>query len=339
MRLILLRARRYVVPIAGRVLPRLPENSSRTALTRILKSCPLLWGWSKESDRRRFSREAYARAFPDKDAREFDAQLVRMRAHALATSITYMARAQAGLGCTLVTPCTLDARQGTPCIVTYLHYAIDPAVQLALLATNPERDLHWVVFPTRPNEPLRWEGERALYLAGGVPDSIADRWLSVTSPGWMIEALAHLKRGGSVLLALDTPLEPRRPPTVSLQVGRASMPVSPAIASLAAAGGAQLLFVWPELGPGNTWSVHCEVFPELAALVAAASHWIEEHPLHWAGWPYLAWRLQSTEMRRIVQQMEHIEGIASSQTRSTTSRSSMWSRTKSRSSSWPVSRR
>jgi hypothetical protein len=339
MRLLLLRNRRYVVSIAGRVLPCLPESSSRTALTRILRFCQFLWGWSNESDRRRFSREAYARAYPGQDAREFEAQLVRMRAHALATSITYMARSRAGLDCTLVAPCKLGATQGMPCIVTYLHYAIDPVVQMALLATNPERDLRWVVFPTQPNEPLRWEGERALYLAGGAPDSIADRGLSVASPGWMIEALAHVKRGGSVLLALDTPLEPRRPPTVSLQVGRASMPVSPAIASLVAAGGAQLLFAWPELGPGNTWSVRCEAFPELAALVAAASHWIEEHRLHWAGWPYLAWRLQSTEMRRIVQQMEHTGGAARSQTRSTTSRSSMWSRTKTRSSPWPVSRR
>jgi hypothetical protein len=323
MRPVVLQARRYMVPIAGRVLPCLPENSSRTALAQVLRFCPLLWGWSKESDRRRFSREAYARAFPHDDAHEFVAQLVRMRAHALATSITYMARARAGRDCTLVAPCTLEAPQGMPCIVTYLHYAIDPVVQLTLLATNPERELRWVVFPTQPKEPLRWEGERALYLAGGAPDSIADSWLSVASPSWMIEALAHVKRGGSVLLALDTPLEPRRPPTVSLQVGQASMPVSPAIASLVAAGGAQLLFVWPELGPDNTWSVRCEVFPELAALVATASHWIEEHLLHWAGWPYLAWRLQSTEMRRIAQQMENIGGIARLQTRSTKSRSSM----------------
>ena len=264
---------------------------------------------------------------------------MRTRANALATSITYMARAQTGLDCTLVAPCTLDAPQGMPCIVTFLHYAIDPVVQLTLLATNPERNLRWAVFPTQANEPLRWEGERALYLAGGAPNPIADRWLSVARPDWMIEALAHVKRGGSVLLALDTPLEPRRPPTVSLQVGQARMPVSPAIASLVAAGGAQLMFVCPELGPDNIWSVRCEAFPELPELVAAASHWIEEHPLHWAGWPYLAWRLQSTEMRRIVQETQHTEAIAGSQTRSTTSRSSMWSRTKARSSSWPVSRR
>jgi len=319
----LLRARRYIVPIAGRVLPYLPESSSRTALAQTLRVCPRLWGWSKESDRRRFSREAYGRAFPHEDACEFVTQLVRMRADALATSITYMARARAGLDCTLVTPCTLDSPQGVPCIVTYLHYAIDPLVQLTLLARNPRRDLRWVVFPTQPNEPLRWEGERALYLAGGVPNSIADRWLSVTSPSWMIEALAHVKRGGSILLALDTPLESRRAPTASLQVGRAKMPVSPAIASLAAAGRAQLLFVWPEQGLGNTWNVRCEVFLELAALVAAASDWIEKHPLHWAGWPYMAWRLQSGEMRRIAQRMEHTGGIARSQTRSTTSRSSM----------------
>jgi len=304
MRPLLLRGRRYLVPTAGRVLPYLPERSSRTALAQILGVCPFLWGWSEESDRRRFSREAHVRAFPHEDAGEFMAQLVRVRAQALATSITYMARARAGLDCAFVVPCTLDAQQGAPCIVTYLHYAIDPLLQLTLLATNSERDLRWVVFPTQPNEPLRWEGERALYLAGGVPDSVADRWLSVVSPAWMIEALAHLKRGGSLLLALDTPLEPRRPPTVSLHVGRAQMPVSPAIASLAAAGGAQLMFVWPELGPGNTWTVRSAVFPDLAALVAAASHWIEKHPLHWAGWPYLAWRLQSTEMRRIAEQMD-----------------------------------
>jgi hypothetical protein len=301
MRALLRWARRYVVPIAGRVLPCTPEISTRTALTRILRSCPFLWGWSKESDRRRFSREAYTRAFPHENACEFVEQLVMLRAHALATSITYMARARAGLDCTLVAPGTLAVPQGIPCVITYLHYSIDPVVQLTLLASNPESDVRWAVVPTQPNEPLRWEGERALYLAAGVPDSIVNKLLSVADPTWMIEALAHLKRGGSVLLALDTPLESRRPPTVSLQVGQARMPVSPAIASLVAAGNAQLLFAWPERGPGNTWSVHCEAFPELATLVATASRWIERHLLDWAGWPYLAWRLQSTQLRQISQ--------------------------------------
>jgi hypothetical protein len=296
----LLHARRYAVPIAARLLPRLPERSSCAALTQVLRCCPQLWGWSTESDRLRFSCDAYEQAFPCDDADAFVTELVRTRARALATSMVYMARAQAGRDCALVVPRTLDGVQPGPCIVTYLHYAIDPVVQLALLAANPERDLRWAIFPMQPNEPLRWEGERALYLAGGVPDSISERLLSVTSPGWLIEVLAHLKRRGSVLLALDTPLEARRRPAASLRVGQATMPVSPAIAWLTAASGAQLLFAWPQLGSSGTWSVRWESVAGPGALAAVASDWIKEHPFQWAGWPYLAWRLRSTEMRRIV---------------------------------------
>lgn len=296
----LLRARRYAAPIAAGLLPRLPERSTRAALTQVLMRCPQLWGWSAESDRLRFSRAAYAQAFPSEDAHAFVTELVRTRAQSLATSIVSMARAQAGRDCALVVPRTLDGLQPGPCIVTYLHYAIDPVVQLALLAANPERDLRWVIFPTQPNEPQRWEGERALYLAGGVPNWISGRLLSVTSPGWLIEVLAHLKRGGRVLLALDTPLEARRRPAVSLRVGQATMPVSPAIALLAARSGAQILFAWPQPDALGTWSVRWESVAGPDALAAVASGWIEENPLHWAGWPYLAWRPLSTEMRRIV---------------------------------------
>ncbi len=296
----LLHARRYAVPIAAPLLSRLPERSSRAALTRVLRRCPQLWGWSPKSDRLRFSYDAYEQAFPCGDAHAFVTELVRTRARALGTSMVYMARAQAGRDCALVAPGTLHGLQAGPCIVAYLHYAIDPVVQLVLLAANPERDLRWVIFPTQPNEPLRWEGERALYLAGGVPGSIAGRLLSVTGSGWLVEVLAHLKRGGSVLLALDTPLEARRRPATSLRVGQATMPVSPAIASLTAISGAHLLFAWPQPGSSGTWSVRWESVSGPGGLAAVASAWIEDHPLQWAGWPYLAWRPRSTEMRRIV---------------------------------------
>jgi hypothetical protein len=230
-------------------------------------------------------------------------EVVRGRAHALATSAIYVARTQAGRGSGLVAPLALTSADEGPCVVTYLHCAIDPAMQIALLASNRRHLFRWVVFPTQPDEPLRWGGERerALFLGGrSIPGWISETLLSVTEPSWPIHALSHLRHGGSVLIALDAPLESTRPPVASLRIGQATMPISPAVDLLVRAGGARLLFVWPERRPDDSWVLRCAQFADTTALATAASRWIDSHRVVWGGWPYLTWRLKATELRHIV---------------------------------------
>jgi hypothetical protein len=299
----MLRARRYLVPAVRLLLPHLPERHSRAVLAKVLTRCPQLWGWSSKSDRRSATRRSYERAFPHDHSGSFIAEAVSTRAHALATSAVYMARAQAGLGSGLLEPLVLSSADEMPCVVTYLHYAIDPAVQIALLASNRRHLFRWVVFPTQPGEPLRWGGERerALFLGGAaIPEWISETLLSVTEPSWPIDALSHIRHGGSILIALDAPLGSSRSPIASLKVGQATMPISPAIDLLARAGGARLLFVWPECRSDGSWALRCAHFANTTALAAAASRWIDGHRVIWGGWPYLTWRLKATELRRIV---------------------------------------
>jgi hypothetical protein len=214
-----------------------------------------------------------------------------------------MARTQAGRGSGLVEPLVLPSTEEMPCVVTYLHCAIDPAMQIALLASNRRHLFRWVVFPTQPGEPLRWGGERerALFLGGrAIPEWISETLLCVTEPSWPIDALSHIRHGGSILIALDAPLESSRPPVASLRIGQATMPISPAIDLLASAGGARLVFVWPERRSDDSWALRCADFADMTALAAAASRWIDGHRVVWGGWPYLTWRLKATELRRIV---------------------------------------
>jgi hypothetical protein len=247
----------------------------------------------------RFTRSAYQDAFPHEDLEAFMTEIVMARSRAFATSMTYLARTQAGRHSDLIEPLLLRDFDETPCIVTYLHYAIDPSLQLALIAANHSHDFRWVVYPPPPHEPLRWGHGPDLYLAGsGIPQSIRETLLPVTESSWMITALRHVRRGGSVLIALDAPVDSRRAPVAWLRVGQAAMPISPAIDLLASAHGAQLLFVSPERDANDRWTLRCQHVADTAALGATASRWIDGHRLYWGGWPCLTSRLRATEMRR-----------------------------------------
>ena len=293
---VLLRAWRYLVPVGQPLVPYAPERLTRAALSRALRPCPQLWGWSAEGERRRSALRSYRWAFPDEDADAFISAAILARADSLATAMTYIARTQAGRRSELVRPAALPDAGGGPCIIAHLHYAIDPVVQLALIAASGEGRLRWAVYPAQPRGARRWEGERSLLLAGRMPPALAESMLYVTELSWLIEALRHLGQRGSVLLALDSLLDARRAPDTFLEIGQARMPVSPAIELLAEAAGARLLFAWPELREDGTWRLRCEQFPDIAVLAAAASRWIEGNPLYWAGWPYLTWRLRRGDM-------------------------------------------
>jgi hypothetical protein len=292
----LLRAWQHLVPIGQLVLPHLPERFSRAVLARALRPYPQLWGWASQGERRHFARLSYQLAFPGEDADAFIIQTIAARADAIATSMTYIARTQGRRASDLLQAGRLTGDEQRPCVVTYLHYAIDPAVQLAILSANADRQLRWVVYPVQPGAARRWEGERSLFLSARIPRALCDTMLYVSEPSWLIEALSHIRGGGGVLLALDSLLDARRAPARWLSIGQARMPVSPGIDALLDATDAQLLFVWPEPRPDGTWVVSCRELADTAALAIAASRWINGHPLHWAGWPHIMWRLKRTEM-------------------------------------------
>jgi len=277
-------------------MPRVPERWSCAGLGLVLCRAPGLWGWTPGGDRQTAVEVAFAAAFPAEDPKTFLAAMIPRRARALATSMTYMARHRVGRDSNSIGPLPLPVPDDTPCVITYLHYAIDPVVQLALLEDNTHRRFRWVVYPPPPIRPLRWEDERNLYLAGGtIPLTVADTFLFVTKQNWLLEARRHLDDGGDVLLALDSPINARRPAGAQLQIGEASMPVSPAIDVLAR--NARLLFVWPEPRPDHTWTLHCEEFPDTTAVAAAASRWIHSYRDYWAAWSGVTSRVKATSMR------------------------------------------
>lgn len=240
---------------------------------------------------------AFASAFPEEDPKAFLARMIPRRARALATSMAYMVRFLGGRDSSYIGPLPIPDPDYTPCVITYLHYAIDPVVQLGLIRDNPHRRFRWVVYPPPSiRRPLRWEDERDLYLAGApIPPQIADTFLFVTNQNWLLEARRHLKAGGDVMLALDSPIDARRPSGAKVDVGEAFMPVSPAIDLLAQ--GARLLFAWPEPHPDHTWTLHCEEVPDTAAAATAAAHWIESQRDFWAAWSGVATRVEAITLR------------------------------------------
>jgi hypothetical protein len=295
----MLRLRRYFVPLCRRILLSLPERPSRTLLLHVLSRATHLWGWSAGSERLQCARRAYRSAYPEADDGAFVRQLIAARADGLATSMTYMSRTSAGRATSLIADqLFLCAPADAPCVITYLHYSIDPAIQLALLKRNRDHALRWVVFSAEPEPEVQWEDERALFLAGiTTPGAIANLLLPVSDAGWLVSALRHMKRGGSIMMPLDGAFDARRPPIAHITVGDTRLPVSPAIDVLADATGARRIFVWPERGPDKLWTLHQSAFSDTAQLAAAASDWIERHRPYWAGWPYLVWRHSPLAMR------------------------------------------
>jgi hypothetical protein len=306
----LLRARRWLAKVGPPVLGRLPERSARAGLSRFLRGSPQLWGWSARSERRRLARDAYRCAFPESDDAMFVADFVKTRAEGLATSITFMTRMSYARNSELVDDrLPLPLGSSEPCIVTYLHYAIDPVLQLALVAGNPTRRFKWTWVPVHPNTPVQWEDERALFLAGGrAPGWIDETLLPVTDARWLVHALRHLKSGGSVMFALDTALDSRRGANTHLTIGQVTMPISPALELLRSRAGARLFFAWPAHNPDRSWSLHVGEFASIERLAAAASTWIDEYRLCWSGWHYLSGRRAPMQLRHGLFQRTPSEG-------------------------------
>jgi hypothetical protein len=175
-------------------------------------------------------------------------------------------------------------------------------MQLSLLAANSDREFRWVVYPqSSPGRPPRGELRRDfrhnLWLSGSsIPDAIAKTFLYVTDPSWLLAAVRHVRGGGSMLIALDAPVDARRPASAFLSVGQARVPVSPAIDMLVGKG-VSLLFISPELDPDGVWRVRYEKVAEATALAAAASRWIAVNGSYWTSWTSLMLRREATKLR------------------------------------------
>jgi len=299
---LLLRSRRGLVATGERVLPYVPEQARRAGLARLLSYAPAIWGWSSESERRHYARLSYRQAFPDEDCDAFMSDLIAAKAGGLATSIAYLTqRSSQRRSSVMVSAPALPVTDGAPCVMAYLHYSIDPVVQLALLSANPTRDFRWAVFPVQPSEELRWEDERALLLAKAeVEPTVASRFLSVTDASWLLGAVRHIRAGGSLLIAVDAPLDSGRTRRELLEIGETTMPVSAAIDVLTRGCGVRLMFVWPHQVRPHRWIVRHTECADVSELAAVASRWIDGHQTQWAGWPYITWRHKPSDMRRAV---------------------------------------
>jgi hypothetical protein len=285
-----------MVPIGQRVLPFVPESVSRALLARALGQWPSLWGMFEGGKRARTTRHAYGLAFPQEDAQVFINQWIASRGKDLAASIIHMARVSAGRQSSLVDiESEIVISQNRPCIVALLHYSIDPILPLAVIASNPARDFRWSLYPPQPGI----EDDRSLWFARSkIPSAIKETLLSVTESSWVLAARNHIEQGGDIFIAMDTPFDRERQSVASLRIGQVTMPIAASIDLLAKRTDAQLIFAWPEIGSRNTWILHLDAVRDVNELACAATRWIADNRLHWAGWPYLRWREASVSMRR-----------------------------------------
>jgi hypothetical protein len=286
------------VPLGRRLLPRLPERTSQIAMRRAIRRWPEPWGLFDDGERVRDVRQAFVLAFPSEDVDLFANRWVAARSDALAATLNYLSRWVVGRESRMVhTEPSAHLRTERASVVVFLHYSVDPVMQLACLTTHPELNFRWPMYPMQPND----EDDRALWLTRiEVPPSIAKALLPVTSPRWVVDAIGHLKRGGSLMIALDAPFDAGCTPTFSVAIGAARLPIAPTIELFARTTDAQLIFAWPRRGPDRTWALDFVGVGETHELSGLASEWIETHREDWSGWPYVVSRGDAVSMRRSV---------------------------------------
>jgi hypothetical protein len=293
-----LRQVQRVAPLGARLLPRLPERLSQLAVGRVLGRWPALSGVSDDGIYVRSARQTFQLAFPTEDADRFGDRWLAARSQGLAISLNYMARWAAGRESRLVRPRPSFRLRGTgPFIVVYLHYSLEPIVQLACLAAHSALSFRWPVYPLEPG----LEDERALWLSHTrLPPTLARTFVSVADPKWVVDTLGHLRNGGSVLMALDGPLDARHPAGTTFAIGDLRVPVAPTVERFAQVEEAQLVFAWPIRESDCIWTLDLVGVAGVQELAALAAAWISTHIEHWAGWPYGVWREDSVEMRQTI---------------------------------------
>ena len=300
-----LRFSQRLAPLSARTLPWLPERTNQLAMGEAFARWPELWGLRASGPRCQGSRRALERAFPDQDVDRLLSEWVRERSRGVAACVNYLARWTKGRPSRLIRPVPGFELPDGPCVFAFLHYSIDPAVQLACMSAAPGRRVRCVNYPIQPEI----EDDRELWLAGAeIPPEIAEMLLMVTDPRWVATGIDHLEEGGAIFMALDAPFDAYRPATATIPVGRTQLPLAPSIELFADVEDVQLILAWPYPRSRGSWMLDVRQAASVDELAGLAGEWIESHQEHWAGLPFLAWRHDATVMRENVRKLR--AGIA-----------------------------
>lgn len=296
-----LRFSQRLVPLGRRTLPWLPERTTQLMLGGAFARWPGLWGLTASGARFQESRRALERAFPDQDVDRLLSEWVRARSRGIGVCVDYLARWTKGRPSRLIRPTPEFGLPDGPCVFAFLHYSIDPIVQLACMSAAPDRKVRCVNYPFQPEE---GEDDRELWLAGAeVPPEIAEMLLKVTDPRWVATGIDHLSEGGAMFMALDAPFDAYRPAMATIPVGQTQLPLAPSVEIFSEVEGVQLVLAWPYPGSRGSWMLDVRQAASVDELAGLAGEWIESYQEHWAGLPFLAWRDDATVMRENVRRL------------------------------------
>lgn len=300
-----LRLSRRLAPLGGAILPWLPERLSRFAMGAAFARWPGLWGLTASGKRVRTSRQALERAFPGEDANRLLSEWVRARGRGMAAAVNYLARWRKGRRSRLIRPAPGFELPEGPCVFAFLHYSIDPVVQLACLSAAPGRRVRCATYPMQPGV----EDDRELWAAGAeTPPAIAEMLLPVTDPRWVATGIDHLREGGTLFVAIDAPFDGSRPPAATISAGRARLPLTQSVELFAGVEDVRLVLAWPYPRSRGLWALDVRQAESAGQLAGLAGEWIEAYPKHWAGWPHVIWREKATEMRENVARLRSAAG-------------------------------
>jgi hypothetical protein len=289
-----LRFSQRLAPLSERTLPWLPEWSNQLVMGGAFSRWPGLWGLTASSARFQESRLTLERAFPDQDVDRLLSEWVRARGRGMGVCVNYLARWKKGRPTRLIRPTPGFGLPDGPCVFAFLHYSIDPVVQLACMSAAPGRSVRCVTYPIQPEI----EDDRELWLAGAeIPPEIAEMLLKVTDPRWVATGIDHLREGGAIFMALDAPFDAYRPAMTTIPVGQTQLPLAPSVELFADVDDVQLVLAWPYPGPRGSWMLDVRRAASVDELAGLAEEWIELHLEHWAGLPFLTWRLDAPAMR------------------------------------------
>ena len=291
-----------LVPLGRGMLPLLPERPSRFVIGEVLGRWPQLWGLSASGARVRGARRAFELAFPGEDIDALLDSWVLERGRGMATSVSYLSRWIRGRRSRLIQPGAEHRFPSGPSVIAFLHYSIDPIVQLACIsAAEEDLSVRWPTYPMQSGI----EDDRELWLAGNeIPPRIVETLLPITDPSWVAVACGHLRKGGTVFISIDVPFDANRRARSSISVGQARLPMSPSVELFSKIDGVQLALAWPRPETRSRWAFDLRPVGGVDELARQAGAWIEEHHQHWAGWPYLVWREKAAAMRENVMALE-----------------------------------
>lgn len=275
-------------------------SASPAALLRAPVSAYMARGLKQYSNVERSDRRAFVAAsqlaFPDQDPERFADELLSRRRDEAVTKVFDLANLQCGRRPQRVRRVGLPAgwRGG---LVVYVHTAWDPVPQLAIVGelVRQGHEVFWVGLPVQNRNDPRAVYERLL----GEAELLRGRVLNVLQPNWAAQAVGELRRGATVLLAIDPPIERASGDRhhLKLSVGAARMPISGAFVDLRRAARCNLATLITEDASSATLSVDVCESESPAEAIDRLDGWIAAHPMQWASWRALSTRFPIEELR------------------------------------------